>query len=125
MKGCDCEEEEDIDAAAGLPQAVEPVGAPSAHCCGGERSVHCRGGAEETKGGDGEKEKDGDVAAALPRALAPVGATSVYSCGGAEERKGCDGDAAATAAHAVKRGVTGKRKRTSVRLLRCRTRWRP
>jgi hypothetical protein len=25
----------------------------------------------------------------------------VYSCGGAEERKGCDGDAAATPAHAV------------------------
>jgi hypothetical protein len=30
-----------------------------------------------------------------------VGAPSVYSCGGAEERKGCDGDAAATFAHAV------------------------
>jgi len=33
--------------------------------------------------------------------VAPVGAPSVYSCGGAEERKGCDGDAAATFAQAV------------------------
>jgi hypothetical protein len=37
----------------------------------------------------------------LPQAQAPVGAPSVYSRGGAEERKGCDGDAAATFAHAV------------------------
>ena len=34
----------------------------------------------------------------------PVEAPIVYSCGGAEERKGCDGDAAATVAHAVKGG---------------------
>jgi hypothetical protein len=41
------------------------------------------------------------VAAALPYAVAPVGAPSLYSCGGAEERRGCDGNAAATFAHAV------------------------
>jgi hypothetical protein len=37
----------------------------------------------------------------LPHAVAPVDAPSVYSCGGAKERKGFDGDAAATSAHAV------------------------
>jgi hypothetical protein len=33
--------------------------------------------------------------------VASVKAPSVCSCGGAEERKGCDGDAAATFAHLV------------------------
>ena len=33
--------------------------------------------------------------------VAPVEAPFVYSCGGAEERKRCNGDAAATFAHAV------------------------
>jgi len=33
--------------------------------------------------------------------VAPVGVPSAYSCGGAEERNGCDGNAAATCAHAV------------------------
>jgi hypothetical protein len=79
VKGCDGEEEEDVDVAA-------PVGALSVYCCGGERSAYCYGGAEESKGGGGEEEKDGDAAAALPHAVAPVGAPSVYSCGGAEER---------------------------------------
>jgi hypothetical protein len=54
-----------------------------------------------SKGGDGEEEKDGDVAAALPHTMALVEVSSVYSCGGAGERKGCDGDAAATFKHAV------------------------
>ena len=30
-----------------------------------------------------------------------MGAPSLHKCGGAEERKGCDGDAAATYSHAV------------------------
>jgi len=89
------EEEEDVNAAAALPHAVAPVGAPSIYFCGGERSVYCYGGAEDSKGGDGEEVKEGDTAAALPQAVAPVGAPSVYSCGGAKERKGCNGDAAA------------------------------
>ena len=106
MKGGDGEEEEDADAAAALPHAVAPVGAPSVYCCDG---------AEESKGGDREVEKDNDAGAALPHAVAPVGAPSVCggakerkecygdaaACGGAEERKGCGGDAAATFAHAV------------------------
>jgi hypothetical protein len=37
----------------------------------------------------------------LPHAVAPVGAPSVYSSGAAEERKGFDGDAAASFARAV------------------------
>jgi hypothetical protein len=37
----------------------------------------------------------------LPHAVAPVRAPCVRSCGGFEERKGCDGDAAAAFAHAV------------------------
>ena len=45
------EEEEDVDAAAVLPHAVAPVGAPSVYCCGGERSAYCYGGAEMSKGG--------------------------------------------------------------------------
>jgi hypothetical protein len=81
LKGCDCEEEEDVYVAAALPHAMAPVGAPSAHCCGGERSAYCCSGAEESKGGDGEEEKDGDAAAALPHTVEPVGAPSVYSCG--------------------------------------------
>jgi len=53
------------------------------------------------KGGDGEEEEYVDAAAALLHAVAPVGAPSVYCCGGAEERKGFDGGAFATSAHAV------------------------
>jgi len=37
VKGGDGEEEEDVDAAAAMPHAEAPVGAPSVHCCGGER----------------------------------------------------------------------------------------
>jgi hypothetical protein len=87
VKRVDCEEKEDDDAAAALPHAVAPVGAPSLHCCGGERSAYFCGGAEETKRGDWVEEKDGDAfdaAAALSHAVAPVGAPCVYSCGGAE-----------------------------------------
>jgi hypothetical protein len=101
VKGSSGEKEEDAEAAAALPHAVAPVGAPSVYCCGGERSVYCCGGAEEPKGGDGEEEKDGGAAAALPHAVAPVGAPSMYSCGDAEERKGCGGDTASASAHAV------------------------
>jgi hypothetical protein len=53
--------------------------------------------AHAAKGGDGKVEDDADAAAALPHAVAPVGVPGVYSCGGAEERKGCDGGAAACA----------------------------
>jgi hypothetical protein len=56
VKGGDGEEEEEVDAAAALPHAVAPVGAPDVYCCGGGRSVYCCGGAKETKGGDGKKE---------------------------------------------------------------------
>jgi hypothetical protein len=56
-KGGDGENEEDVDAAAALPHAVAPVGAPSAYCCGGERSVYSCGGAEESKGGGGRRKK--------------------------------------------------------------------
>jgi hypothetical protein len=44
VKGGDGEEEDDVDAAVALPQAVAPVGAPSVYCCGGERSVYFYGG---------------------------------------------------------------------------------
>ena len=101
LENDDGEEEEDVDAAAALPHAVAPVGAPSVYCCGGERSVYCYGGAEESKGGKGKEEKDGDAAAALPHAVAPVGAPTAHSCGGAEEMKRCGGDAAAMFARAV------------------------
>jgi hypothetical protein len=96
VKGGDGEEKGDVGAAAALPHAVAPVGAPSVYCCIGERYVYCCGGAEESKRGGWEEERDGDAIAALPHVLAPAGAPSVYSCGGAEERRGCDGDAAAT-----------------------------
>jgi hypothetical protein len=95
-KGGDGEKEEDVDAAAALPHAVAPVGAPSTYCCGCERSVYCCGCAEESKRSGGEEEKDGGVAAALPHSVAPVGAPSLYLCGGADERKEFDGDDAAT-----------------------------
>jgi hypothetical protein len=36
-----------------------------------------------------------------------VGAPSVYSCGGAEERKGCDGDAAACGGAEERKGCDG------------------
>jgi|AntAceMinimDraft_5_1070358.scaffolds.fasta_scaffold158790_1 hypothetical protein len=61
VKGGDGEDKEDVDAAAALPHAVAPVGAPSVYCCGGERSVYCFGGAEGFKGSDGEEEKNGDA----------------------------------------------------------------
>jgi hypothetical protein len=61
IKGGDGEEETDADAAAALPHAVAPVGAPSVYCCGGGRNVYCCGGTEESKGRNGEEEKDGDA----------------------------------------------------------------
>jgi hypothetical protein len=36
VKGCYGEEQEDVDAAATLPQAVAPLGAPCVHCFGCE-----------------------------------------------------------------------------------------
>jgi hypothetical protein len=57
MKGGDGEEDKDAGADAALPHALAPMGAPSVHCCGGERIVHCFGGAEESKGGGGEEER--------------------------------------------------------------------
>jgi hypothetical protein len=45
VKGGKGEEDEDVDAAAALPNAVAPVEAPSVYCCGGERSVNFYGGA--------------------------------------------------------------------------------
>jgi hypothetical protein len=101
VKRGDGKEEGDVDAAAVLPHAIAPVGAPSVYCCGGKRSVYCCGGAEESKGGDGKEENDGDATAALPHAAALVGAPSAHSCGGADERRGCDVDAAAKYAQAV------------------------
>jgi hypothetical protein len=82
VKRCDSKEKEDFDAAAALPHAVAPVGAPCVYCCGGERSACCCGGAEESKGGGGDEQKNGNKAAALPQAMAPVVAPSAYSCGG-------------------------------------------
>ena len=41
VKGCNGEEEENVDAAAALPHAVAPVAEPCVYCCGGERSVYC------------------------------------------------------------------------------------
>jgi hypothetical protein len=78
VKGGDGKEAEDVEAAAALPHAVVPMGAPSVYGYGGERSAYCCGGAEESKGGDGEEKKNGDAAAALPHDAAPVGAPSVY-----------------------------------------------
>ena len=66
MKEADGEKEEDADAAATLPHALAPVGAPSACSCGG---------AEERKG------CDGDAAATLAHAAAPVGAPSAAAAG--------------------------------------------
>jgi hypothetical protein len=40
--GCDGEEEEDCNAAAPLPHAVAPVGAPSAAAAGLHAEVLCR-----------------------------------------------------------------------------------
>ena len=80
-KGGDGEEEVDVDAAAALPHAVAPVGAPKVYCCGGERSAHCCSGADESKGGDGEEKKDGGAAAASPHAVVPVGAPSTAAAG--------------------------------------------
>jgi hypothetical protein len=66
VKRGDGEEEEDADAAAALPQAVAPVGAPSAHLCGS---------AKERKG------CDGGVGATFAHAVAPVGAPSAAAAG--------------------------------------------
>ena len=38
------EEEEGAEAAAALPRAVLPVGAPIVYCFGGERRAYCCGG---------------------------------------------------------------------------------
>jgi hypothetical protein len=65
-KGGDGEEEKDGDAAAALPHAVAPVGAPTAHSCGG---------AEERKG------CDGDAAATFAHAVVLVGAPSAAAAG--------------------------------------------
>ena len=73
VKGGNGEEEEDVDAAAALPHAVAPVGAPSVYCCGGERSVYCYGGAEESKGGD--------AATTFAHAVAPVRVPSAAAVG--------------------------------------------
>jgi len=62
----DREEEKDGDAAAALPHAVAPVGAPSVHSCGG---------VEKRKG------CDDDAAATLSHAVAPVGAPSAAAAG--------------------------------------------
>ena len=62
----DGEEKEDAAAAAALPHAVAPAGAPSVYSCGG---------AEERKG------RDGDVAATLKHAVAPVEAPNVAAAG--------------------------------------------
>jgi hypothetical protein len=78
VKGGDGEEEMDVNAAAALPCAVAPVGAPN---------VYYFGGAEGSKGSDGQEDNDGDAAAAFPHAVAPMGAPSVYLCGGADERR--------------------------------------
>jgi hypothetical protein len=43
VKGSNGEDEEGVDAAAALPHAVAPVGAPSVCGYGGERSVYCYG----------------------------------------------------------------------------------
>ena len=65
VKGCDGEEEEDVDVAA-------PVGALSVYCCGSaEESKGGDGEAAATvahavKGGDGEEEENVGTAAALP-----------------------------------------------------------
>jgi hypothetical protein len=66
VNGGDGEEEENVDAAAALPHAVAPVGAPSVYSCGG---------AEERKG------CDGDAAATFAHAVAPVGAPSAAAAG--------------------------------------------
>ena len=111
---CDGEMKGGAGAAAALPHAVAPVGAPSAYCCGGERSAYCCGGEEESEVGDREEEKDGDAAAALPHAVAPVGAPSAYCCGG-ERSVYCYGGAE----------EPKRRKRTATRLLCLRTRPQP
>jgi hypothetical protein len=69
-------EEQDADAAAALPHAVAPVGAPSVYLCGG---------AEERKG------CNGDAAATFANAVVPVRAPSAYrkSCCCAEQRHFC------------------------------------
>ena len=70
------------------------------------------------KAGAGEEEEDVNAAAALPHAVAPVGAPSIYFCGGKRYVY------AAVAPRSLME-ATARRKRTSMRLLRCRTRWRP
>ena len=66
VKGADGEKEEDVDAAATLPHALAPVGAPSAYSCGG---------AEERKGCGGV------AAATYAHAVASLGAPSTTAAG--------------------------------------------
>jgi hypothetical protein len=73
-KGGDGEEEQDGDAAAALPHAVAPVGAPSVYSS-------C-GGAEERKG------CDGDAPATYSNAVAPVGLPSAAAAGLYSEWRG-------------------------------------
>jgi hypothetical protein len=63
-KGGDGEEEKGGDAAAALPHAVAPVGAPSVYSCGG---------AEESKG------CDSNAAVEFAHAVTPVGAQSAVA----------------------------------------------
>jgi hypothetical protein len=65
-RGGDTEEEKDGDAAAVLPHAVAPAGAPSRYS---------RGGAGERKG------CGSDAAATFAHAVAPVGAPSAAAAG--------------------------------------------
>ena len=103
VKGCDGKEEEDVGTAAALPHAVAPVEAPSAHCCGGERSAYYFGGAEESKGGDGRRKRT---------------AVRLLRC--RKRRRPWERPACIRAA-APRRG----RDSTAARLLRLRTRWQP
>jgi hypothetical protein len=74
--------------------------------------------AHTVKGSDGEGEEGVDAAAALPHAVAPVKAPSLYCCGG-ERSVYCYGGAEEP------KGGDGKEENTAIRLLRCRTWWRP
>jgi hypothetical protein len=66
VRGGDSNEEENVDAAAALPHAVTPGGAPSVYSCAD---------AEERKG------YNGDAAATFEHAVAPVGAPSAAAAG--------------------------------------------
>jgi hypothetical protein len=73
IKGGNEEDKKGVFAAAALPHAVAPVGAPSMYSCGG---------AEEKKG------CDGDAAATFAHAVTPVGAQSVTVAGPYGEWRG-------------------------------------